>query len=85
MRGYNKELETKLAGANATASSAGTEERQKQERKQRSANGECASKMMSFRIDGENVEFLAKVSNKGRLINNLLAKYREQLPITKAV
>lgn len=41
-------------------------------RKKRSKNGECTSKMMSFRIDGDNVEFLNGVVNKGRLINWLL-------------
>lgn len=45
-------------------------------RKKRSKNGECTSKMMSFRIDGENVEFLNDVANKGRLINRLLESER---------
>lgn len=49
---------------------------QKQQRKERAANGKCTSKMMSFRIDADNVAFLEDVPNKGRLINNLLDKCR---------
>lgn len=50
----------------------------KQVRKERSANGQCSSKMMSFRIDSENVEFLNLQSNKGRLINDLLRRECER-------
>lgn len=63
MKGYSKELEERL---------------QKQERKERAANGSCTSKMMSFRIDEKNVEFLATVKNKGRLINRLLESERQR-------
>lgn len=57
MKGYSKELEDKLNGV---------------ERKKRSPNGACTSKMMSFRIDADNVEFLALQRNKGGLVNQLL-------------
>lgn len=63
MKGYSKELEEKL---------------NKQVRKERAANGQCSSKMMSFRIDAENVEFLNLQSNKGRLINDLLRRECER-------
>lgn len=52
-------------------------------RKKRSKNGECTSKMMSFRIDGENVEFLNDVQNKGRLINRLLESERLKRELQK--
>lgn len=52
---------------------------QKQQRKERAANGKCTSKMMSFRIDADNVVFLEEFPNKGRLINNLLYQLREDM------
>lgn len=52
------------------------EQKQKQQRKKRAANGGVTSKMMSFRIDAENVKFLDGVPNKGRLVNQLLDKER---------
>lgn len=52
------------------------EQKPKQERKKRAANGGASSKMMSFRIDAENVAFLEGVSNKGRLVNQLLDRER---------
>lgn len=63
MKGYSNELEAKLNGV---------------ERKKRSPNGACTSKMMSFRIDAENVEFLALQRNKGGLINHLLREERKR-------
>lgn len=57
MKGYSKEVEERL---------------QKQERKQRAANGECRSKMFSFRLDYDNIGFLNLQRNKGGLINELL-------------
>lgn len=38
-------------------------------------HGQRTQKMMSFRIDEENAAHLAKVENKGRLINELLAEH----------
>lgn len=61
MKGYSKETEEKLL---------------KQQRKERAANGGSTQKMMSFRIDGPNVDFLEGVRNKGRLINRLLDECR---------
>lgn len=51
------------------------QEIQKQERKARAPRGEKTQKMMSFRVDFENWEPLSKVSNKGRLLNDLLKEY----------
>lgn len=50
----------------------------KQPRKQRCANGARSSKMMSFRIDADNVKFLEGEPNKGYLINKLLTAERER-------
>lgn len=45
-------------------------------RKQRSKNGERTQKMMSFRVDNENLEWLLKQENKGRYLNQLIAADR---------
>lgn len=45
-------------------------------RKSYAAKGERSQKMMSFRIDYENAEWLEQQDNKGRTINNLLAAAR---------
>ena len=45
-------------------------------RKAYAAKGERSQKMMSFRIDYENAEWLEQQENKGRTINNLLAQAR---------
>ena len=49
-------------------------EEKKRVRKVYSKNG-TAQKMMSFKIDIENVEALQTVANKGRLINELIADW----------
>lgn len=49
------------------------EQEKKQKRKKRAANGAAASKMMSFRIDAENVKILDVVDNKGRFVNRAIA------------
>lgn len=45
-------------------------------RKQRSKNGERSQKMMSFRVDNENLDWLLKQENKGRYLNQLIAADR---------
>lgn len=45
-------------------------------RKAYAAKGERSQKMMSFRIDYENAEWLEQQPNKGRTINNLIAQAR---------
>ena len=50
-------------------------EKAKQIRKSYAKRGACNSKMMSFRCDGDDLGFLAKVANKGKLINDLLRAY----------
>lgn len=39
--------------------------------------GSSNQKMMSFRLDNENAEWLLKQPNKGRYINELIAKDRQ--------
>lgn len=46
-------------------------------RKAYSADGERGQKMMSFRLDLENIEYLNKKPNKGRYINDLIRRERE--------
>lgn len=49
-------------------------------RKAYAAKGERSQKMMSFRIDYENAEWLEQQDNKGRTINNLIAQARGAVP-----
>lgn len=51
---------------------------EKQARKERAKNGEKTQKMMSFRLDSENLEWLQGIKNKGRLINDLIKRRREE-------
>lgn len=51
-------------------------EQEKQQRKQRTKNGERGQKMVTFRLDIENVDWLANQDNKGRYINELIAADR---------
>lgn len=54
------------------------QEVKKQERRVYAEKGTRSQKMMTFRIDLENIEFLDKQMNKGRYINDLIAKARAQ-------
>lgn len=54
------------------------QEPKKQERRVYAEKGTRSQKMMTFRIDLENIEFLDKQANKGRYINDLIAKARAQ-------
>lgn len=56
------------------------EEKKKQLRKQRVKNGERTSKMVSFRADELTIQILAKVANKGRLINDLVKQWWRREP-----
>lgn len=47
-----------------------------QPRKQYAKKGEKSSKMLSFRIDADNLAWLNTQANKGRVINDLIAKAR---------
>lgn len=47
-------------------------------RREYAAKGSRNQKMMTFRIDLENVDFLERQGNKGRYINDLIAKARAQ-------
>lgn len=53
-----------------------TEQKTKQAgtRKAYAARGEKAQTMMSFRLDYENAQYLSTKPNKGRFINELLAR-----------
>lgn len=46
-------------------------------RKAYSIRGERSQKMMTFRIDNENVEWLQQQGNKGRYVNSLIQADRE--------
>ena len=54
------------------------QEPKKQERRVYAEKGTRSQKMMTFRIDLENIEFLDKQMNKGRYINELIAQARAQ-------
>lgn len=47
-----------------------------QPRKAYAKRGERTSKMMTFRIDSDNLEWLNTQPNKGRVINDLIAQAR---------
>lgn len=51
-------------------------EEQERVRKAYSPKGERAQKLMSFRIDLDNLEWLDRQANKGRAINEALDYYR---------
>lgn len=55
MRGYSKELEERL---------------NKQPRKERVANGQRSSRVMTFRIDADVAAYLDNQQNKGRTVND---------------
>lgn len=55
-----------------------TEQTNRQERKRYAKKGERGQKMVSLRIDIENIEWLNHQANKGRYINNLIAADRER-------
>ena len=46
-------------------------------KRQYAKRGSSNQKMMSFRLDNENAEWLQKQLNKGRYINELIAKDRQ--------
>lgn len=52
------------------------EEKKTQPRKAYAKRGERTSKMMTFRIDADNLEWLNTQANKGRVINDLIAQAR---------
>ena len=54
------------------------QEPKKQGRRVYAEKGTRSQKMMTFRIDLENIEFLDKQMNKGRYINDLIAQARAQ-------
>ena len=54
------------------------QEPKKQERRVYAEKGTRSQKMMTFRIDLENIEFLDKQINKGRFINDLIVQARAQ-------
>lgn len=47
-------------------------------RKAYAPKGERGQKMVSFRCDNENASYLASIPNKGRLLNELIQKHREE-------
>ena len=56
-----------------------TEEQEKERtRREYASKGSRSQKMMTFRLDLENIEYLNTKANKGRFINELIAKARSQ-------
>lgn len=58
-----------------------TNENQKEEgrtRREYASKGSRSQKMMAFRLDLENIEYLNTKVNKGRFINELIATARAQ-------
>ena len=53
-------------------------EEQQRNRKVYAAKGERSQKMLAFRCDLDNVEWLEKQPNKGRYINDLIAADRQK-------
>lgn len=51
-------------------------EEQQRMRRAYAAKGERNQKMMSFRVDNENLEWLEQQPNKGRYINELIVRDR---------
>lgn len=47
-------------------------------RREYAPDGERSQKMISFRCDNENFEWLNSQANKGRAINRLIAEAREK-------
>lgn len=55
-----------------------TSEAKERVRKAYSPKGERGQKMISFRLDNENVEWLNSKPNKGRYINDLISQDRNK-------
>lgn len=53
-------------------------EPKQRQRREYAPAGERSQKMVSFRCDNENFEWLEQQPNKGRAINNLIAKARNE-------
>lgn len=53
-------------------------EEQERSRKARSKNGERGQVMTSFRLDKENIEWLAMQHNRGRYLNQLISEDRNR-------
>lgn len=55
------------------------EEQEKERiRREYASKGNRSQKMMAFRLDLENIDYLNTKANKGRFINELIAKARAQ-------
>ena len=72
--------ENNIPYTQTTLSALGELEQEPKERVRRvyAEKGTRSQKMMTFRIDLENVDFLERQGNKGRYINDLIAKARAQ-------
>ena len=55
-------------------------EQKKERLRKEYAKGGSSQKMMAFRADSEVVEILAKVANKGRLLNELVKQWATHRP-----
>lgn len=54
------------------------EEKKERTRKEYAPKGERSQKMMTFRVDMDNVPWLETKTNKGRYINELIAADRKK-------
>lgn len=54
------------------------EQQKERVRKEYASRGSRGQKMVSFRLDIENVEYLNAQPNKGRWLNNLIAAAQER-------
>lgn len=55
-------------------------EQKKERMRKEYAKGGSSQKMMAFRADSDVVEILAKVANKGRLLNELVKQWATHRP-----
>lgn len=54
------------------------EQEKERTRREYASKGTRSQKMMAFRLDLENIDYLNTKANKGRFINELIAKARAQ-------
>lgn len=73
MKGYSNELAAKLEQQQSIDNPG----KARQLRKERATNGQSSQKMMSFRIDADNVAYLKEQANQGRTVNDALRRWRQ--------
>lgn len=66
-----------MANHHPTKNNSKMEKEPKERQRKVWTRGEVTQKMVNFRCDLDNVEWLAKQPNKGRAINEAIAAYRK--------